>query len=257
MKWLLSTDKKYLYAEHNPTIKADLQGNVYGGGLDPVTGSIVAAVAGAGASALFSGDGGGGSSQSTTTQTDPYKEAMMKIFLPEYQKLAPQMSGLLQNKISGTGLPEDLAQTIGRYYNQAGEKYGNYFASNNMLNSGSAQQAFQGLTQEEIQTKLATILGQQREGLGQAMDFMGMGDSAGGTETTNKTVTPPIDWTGIGSLLNKMNFNSPSAIPLRATGYGGGSWGSSTPYNAIGLTGYGNWTDYMPQTNSPWQATMV
>lgn len=31
-KWILSKNKKYLYATHNSTIRADLNGNVYGGG---------------------------------------------------------------------------------------------------------------------------------------------------------------------------------------------------------------------------------
>jgi hypothetical protein len=31
-KWILSRDKKYLYAEHNHSIRSDLHGNIYGGG---------------------------------------------------------------------------------------------------------------------------------------------------------------------------------------------------------------------------------
>jgi hypothetical protein len=205
----------------------------------PVVVPIVAAVAGAGASALFSG-GGGGETQSTTTQTDPYKQAMMDVFLPYYKQLAPATSNAILAKMSGTALPEDLAATIGKYYGQAGEKYGNYFASNNMLQSGPAQLAFQGLTQEEIATKLSTLLGQQREGMNQALSFMGMQPSgASGTSTT--TTQEPMDWTGIGELLSKANFGSPSTIPLGATSYGGGSWGSSTPYNPyVNVGGLGN-----------------
>lgn len=182
---------------------------------------------------LFGGDSGG---SSTTTVKDPYKEAMMKLLMPEYQKLAPQLSGILQNKMSGTALPEDLAQTIGKYYGQAGEKTGNYFASNNMLGSGPAQQAFQGLTQEEIATKLSTLLGQQREGQNQALSFMGLGQQSSGTGTTTASVDEGIDWGSMGTLLSKLNFGSPSAVNTGAIGsntlwdklYGSTSFGGSS-----------------------------
>jgi len=186
---------------------------------------------------------GGGDEETTQTvvQQNPLQERLMNVFLPEYQKLAPQVSGILQNKMTGTALPEDLAATIGKYYGQAGEKYGNYFSSRNMLDSGASQQAFQGLTQEEIATKLSTLLGQQREGLGQTLQFMGMQPSSG-TQTTTSTGTTTasagIDWSGIGGLLSKLNLGSPTATPIGGSGYIPQSQGGLTEYFNQNYSGY-------------------
>lgn len=49
-----------------------------------------------------------------------------------------------------------------------------------------------------------------------------------------------IALSGLGSSL----YNSDWNIPSGATSYGGGSWGSSTPYNASGLSGWGNYNNY-------------
>ena len=205
-----------------------------GGSIVPGIGTAVGAGLGMVGGALAGFAGGGGGDGMTNLQRDlmPFQmqafqaqqglynsqKRMLDIFSGGYEDLVPALSGLLQNKINANGLPADLARNIGQYYDQAGSKLGNYFSSRGTLNSGASQQAYQQLSQEEASKKLATILGQQREGINQSLSFMGQQPSVQpyGTSSlptagaTASNQSQPLDLSGLGSIFAR-GFQGPTA----------------------------------------------
>lgn len=227
--------------------------------------AVIGAGAGWGLNQIGSSGGGGGGGvsssdlapfqmQSYLAQAGLYnsQKKQLDIFNNEYEQLAPALAGILQNKMSATGLPADLARNLGQYYNQAGNKMGNYFSSRGMMNSGASQQAYQQLSQEEAAQKLSTILGQQREGINQSLSFMGQqpgvnpyGTSSLPSASLLNAASPsqPMDLSGFGALFAR-GLQGPSAAGV-GTGVGayGGNLANSTSGGVSGATtAFGQYT---------------
>jgi hypothetical protein len=143
---------------------------------------------------------GGDETESTSTQTNNMYELLKKY----YGELAPQLSSTIQGNLNASALPESVANALRTYYGQAGEKAGNYLSSKNMLNSGVADKMYSDLNTEEANAKVNALYNQQNTGVSQAMQFMGLGGTGGGTTTTTGTNNPALDWVSLGSMFAKL-----------------------------------------------------
>jgi hypothetical protein len=141
--------------------------------------------------------------------------------------------GLVQQAVSGgagAGLGAGMAN---RRKWGALQEYGN---KSSLIDQFMAQQAM-GVMQQQS-TQWPALAGSLPQGPG-SQNIPYSSSTPGYTSPFSSmanTIAENIPWG---------NMFSSGSTPAGATNYGGGSWGSSTPYNASGLQGFGNYQQYL------------
>ena len=153
--------------------------------------------------------------QAAADISEPQKQ-MMAAFLPEYRKLAPQLSDILQQQMASEQLPENVARQIENWYKRTGTDMGVYGASKRILDSGPINQMYQELTQGKGQMITDALLSEREKGISGTLSFMGMQPTQTYIPTSSYIPeTTNFDWSGIGTLLRNVSFGgSPKATPI-------------------------------------------
>ena len=124
-RWILSNDKKYLFAKHNSSIRADLSGNIYGGGMETVAAIAAIASAGTGMYSAYQASKAAKSQQSAwESMAEPQKEYMRQMYpmqLEMMQEYLPYYKDVLgaQKEL----LPYSQKALMEQYYPMYGKTY--------------------------------------------------------------------------------------------------------------------------------------